>query len=127
MVWRETPRAVTPCGGLRVFLAFLQRIGYGRQVSAHLPVQLESPNAIDPAQTYTALLIAVGAGARRFAHTSLLRADRALHVLLGLKRFPTDGTCSSALARGWWGGGTSRWGPGKWRACRSGCRVTVSP
>lgn len=31
-------------------------------------------------------------GARRFAHTSWLRRDRALHALFGLKRFPTDDT-----------------------------------
>jgi hypothetical protein len=82
-----------------VFIAFLQRIGYGRQVSEHLPVHLESPNAIDPAQTYTAFLISVVAGARRFAHTSLLRADRALHSVLGMKRFPTDGTIRNLFKR----------------------------
>jgi hypothetical protein len=99
VVLRETPRAVTPFGGLSVFIAFLQRIGYGRQVSEHLPVHLESPNAIDPAQTYTAFLISVVAGARRFAHTSLLRADRALHAVLGMKRFPTDGTIRNLFKR----------------------------
>ena len=30
-------------------------------------------------------------GARRFAHVSLLRGDRALHALLGMTRFPTEG------------------------------------
>ena len=99
VVLRETPRAVTPFGGMSVFLAFLQKIGYRGQVSAHLPVQLESPNAIDPAQTYTAFLISVVAGARRFAHTSLLRADRALHALLGIQRFPTDGTIRNLFKR----------------------------
>ena len=99
VVLRETPRAVTPFGGVSVFIAFLQRVGYGRQVSEHLPVHLKSPNAIDPAQTYTAFLISVVAGARRFAHTSLLRADRALHSVLGMKRFPTDGTIRNLFKR----------------------------
>ena len=99
VVWRETPRAVTPCGGLRVFLELPQKIGYRRQVSQHLPVPLESPNALDPAQTYTALLISVVAGARRFAHTSRLRADRALPAVLGRKRFPTDGTIRNLFKR----------------------------
>ena len=62
-------------------------------------MHLESPNAIDPAQTFTAFLISVVAGARRFAHTSLLRADRALHALLGMKRFPTDGTIRNLFKR----------------------------
>ncbi len=99
VILRETPRAVTPFGGMSVFIAFLQRIGYSQQVSEHLPVHLQSPNAIDPAQTYTAFLISVVAGARRFAHTSLLRADRALHAVLGMKRFPTDGTIRNLFKR----------------------------
>jgi hypothetical protein len=99
VVLRETPRAVTRFGGLSVFIAFLQKISYRQQVSEHLPVHLASPNAIDPAQTYTAFLISVVAGARRFAHTSLLRADRALHALLGRKRFPTDGTIRNLFKR----------------------------
>jgi hypothetical protein len=28
----------------------------------------------------------------RFAHTNQLRSDRALHALLGMKRFPSDDT-----------------------------------
>ena len=42
----ETPRAVTPFGGLASFVGFLEQIGYARQVQAHLPWQLTSPNAI---------------------------------------------------------------------------------
>jgi hypothetical protein len=82
-----------------VFIAFLQKIGYRQQVSEHLPVHLKSPNAIDPAQTFTAFLISVVAGARRFAHTSLLRADHALHAVLGMKRFPTDSTIRNLFKR----------------------------
>ena len=64
-----------------------------------LPVHLSSPNAIAPGETYTAFLMSVVAGARRFAHSSLLRADRALHTLLGMKRFPTDGTIRNLFKR----------------------------
>jgi hypothetical protein len=99
VVLRQTPRAVTPFGGLSVFIEFLGKIGYGQQVSAHLPVHLQSPNAIDPSQTFTAFLISVVAGARRFAHTALLRADRALHALLGIPRFPTDDTIRNLFKR----------------------------
>jgi hypothetical protein len=96
---RETPGAVTPFGGLSVFIEFLQKIGYRQQVSECMPVHLESPNAIDPGETYTVFLISVLAGARRFAHASLLRADRASHALLGTKRFPTDGTIRNLFKR----------------------------
>jgi len=99
VVLRQTPRAVTPFGGLSVFIEFLGKIGYAQQVSEHLPVHLQSPNAIAPGETFTAFLMAVVVGARRFAHTSLLRADRALHALLGMKRFPTDGTIRNLFKR----------------------------
>ena len=84
----ETPRAVTPFGGLASFIAFLDQIGYARQLQLHLPWQLTSPNAIPLGHTLTAFLIGVVVGARRFAHTELARADRALHALLGLARWP---------------------------------------
>jgi len=99
VVLRETPRAVTPLGGLGVFIEFLQKVGYRQQVRRHLPVHLVSPNAIPPGETFTAFLISVLAGARRFAHTSLVRADRALHAVLGMKRFPTDGTIRNLFKR----------------------------
>ena len=97
---RQTKRAVTPFGGLCVFFEFLRKVGYGQAVSEAMPFRLKSPNAIDPAQTFTAFLISVLAGARRFAHSSLLRADRALQALaeimgdvsvedaVGTKRWP---------------------------------------
>ena len=75
---RETQRAVTPFGGLVVFFEFLRQVGYVEVVNRCLPFRLASPNALDPAQTFTAFLLAVLAGARRFAHASLLRADTAL-------------------------------------------------
>jgi hypothetical protein len=40
---RETPRAVTPFGGLVVFFEFLQQVGYGEAVRQHLPFRLTSP------------------------------------------------------------------------------------
>jgi len=99
VVLRQTPRAVTPFGGLSVFIEFLGKIGFAQQISEHLPVHLNSPNAIDPAQTLTAFLMSVVVGARRFAHTTLLRADRALHALLGMKRFPSDDTIRNLFKR----------------------------
>ena len=58
-----------------------------------------SPNSIPPAQTYVAFLISVAAGARRFAQTSWLRGDRALHGLLGINRFPSDDTIRNLFLR----------------------------
>lgn len=39
-----------------------------------------------------AFLVSVLVGARRFAHSALLRGDKALHALPGIERFPTDDT-----------------------------------
>jgi hypothetical protein len=99
VILRQTARAVTPFGGLSVWVEFLGKIGYRQQVREHMPVHLRSPNAIAPEETFTAFLIAVLAGARRFAHTALLRADGALHALLGMKRFPTDDTIRNLFKR----------------------------
>jgi len=87
---RETQRAVSPFDGLVVFFESLRQVGYREAVSKHLPFRFTSPNAIDPVETFSAFLLSVRAGARRFAHTSLLRADLALQALLGISRFPGD-------------------------------------
>ena len=92
VILRETARPVTPFGGLVVLAEFLRTIQFPATVQAALPFTLTSPNAIPPAETFTAFVVAVVAGAQRFAHTQLLRMDHALHAVLGLTRFPGDDT-----------------------------------
>ena len=75
MVVRETKRAVTPWGGIVLLVQFLKEIRYVEALEKAMPIQMNSPNAIAPAHTFTAFLIAVAAGAR-FAHAGLLRTDR---------------------------------------------------
>jgi len=70
----------------------LQRIATGK-------IRLKSPNAISAGETFTAFLVSVVAGARRFAHTARLRADEALHTLLGMTRFPSDDTIRNLFKR----------------------------
>lgn len=95
----QTPRAVTPFGGLASFIAFLQQCGFAQQVEKHMPWQLSSPNAIPLAHTLTAFLIGVITGARRFAHTEWARADRGLHALLGIGRWPGADTVRGLFHR----------------------------
>lgn len=57
-----------------------------------MPFRFPSPNQIEPTVTLSAFLIAVLAGAKRIAHTGLLRCDRASHTLLSMPRFPVDDT-----------------------------------
>ena len=99
LILRETQRAVTPFGGIAAFIFFLDKIGFVEAVRQHMPIRWRSPNQIDPSSTFTAFLISVLAGARRFAHASLLRGDRALQALLGLERFPTDDTIRNLFRR----------------------------
>jgi Transposase DDE domain group 1 len=99
LILRETQRAVTPFGGIAVFVSFLDKIGFVTAVRQHMPIRWKSPNHIDPASTFTAFLVSVLVGARRFAHASLLRGDRALHALLGMDRFPTDDTIRNLFRR----------------------------
>jgi hypothetical protein len=99
LILRETQRAVTPFGGIAVFISFLEKIGFVKTIRQHMPIVWRSPNQIDPSFTFTAFLVSVLLGARRFAHASWLRGDRALHALLGLDRFPTDDTIRNLFRR----------------------------
>jgi hypothetical protein len=100
LILDETPKAITPFGGLASFLAFLGQIGYAERLKAALPFAAPaSNNAIPLAHTFTAFLTAVVTGARRFAHTQWLRADHALHAMLGLERFPSDDTIRNFFLR----------------------------
>jgi Transposase DDE domain group 1 len=99
LIVRETQRAVTPFGGMVVFLEFLQRIDLVGRIRKHMPVRWRSHNQIDPSTTLIAFLIAVVVGARRFVHANWLRGDRALHALLGVTRFPSDDTIRKLFRR----------------------------
>src|SRR5512137_3058350 len=96
----ETPKAITPFGGLASFLAFLGQMGFAQAVAQRLPFAAPtSNNAIPLAHTLTAFIVSVVVGARRFAHCQWLRADQVLHAMLGLERFPGDDTIRNFFAR----------------------------
>jgi hypothetical protein len=99
LILRETKRAVTPFGGIAVFICYLSRIDLAGRVRQWMPVIWHSPNQIDPTHTFTAFLVAVLTGAKRFAHTQWLRSDIALRALLGIQRFPTDDTIRNLFRR----------------------------
>ena len=100
LVLDETPKAISPFGGLASFISFLGQIGLARQVRQHLPfAELTSNNALPLAHSLTAFLMAVVVGAQRFAHCEWLRADGVLHARLGLARFPSDDTIRNFFLR----------------------------
>jgi hypothetical protein len=92
LILRETKRAVTPFGGVAVFISFLRKIDLVGQLRQHMPIRWKSHNQIEPTATFLAFLSAALVGAKRFAHTAVLRGDQALQALLGMNRFPTDDT-----------------------------------
>jgi hypothetical protein len=100
LVLDETPKAVTPFGGMASFISFLGSIGFAPEVQRHLPfAEPASNNAIPLAHCLTAFLMSVVAGAQRFAHCQWLRADGVLHTMLGLARFPGDDTIRNFFLR----------------------------
>ena len=100
LVLGETPKAITPFGGLASFIAFLGQSGYVEQLEMALPFPAPtSNNAIALTHTFTAFMTSVVTGARRFAHTQWLRADHALHAMLGMERFPGDDTIRNFFLR----------------------------
>lgn len=93
LVLDETPKAISPFGGLASFIAFLGQIGFAPEVQRHLPFpEPTSNNALPLAHCLSAFLMSVVVGAQRFAHCQWLRADHVLHALLGVERFPGDDT-----------------------------------
>jgi len=100
LVLDETPKAISPFGGLASFISFLGQIGFAGAVQRHLPfAEPTSNNAIPLAHSLIAFLMSVVVGARRFAHCEWLRADRVLHAMLGLARFPSDDTIRNFFLR----------------------------
>jgi hypothetical protein len=100
LVLGETPKAISPFGGLASFIAFLGQIGFAPEVQRHLPfAEPTSHNAIPLAHCLTAFLMSVVVGAQRFAHCQWLRADHVLHALLGVERFPGDDTIRNFFLR----------------------------
>lgn len=100
LVLDETPKAISPFGGLASFLSFLGQIGFARQVQQQMPfAEPVSNNAIPLAHSLTAFLMSVVVGAQRFAHCEWLRADKVLHAMLGLERFPSDDTIRNFFLR----------------------------
>jgi hypothetical protein len=100
LILDETPKAISPFGGLASFISFLGQIGFARQVQQHLPfAEPISNNAIPLPHSLAAFMLSVVCGAQRFAHCEWLRADRVLHAMLGLGRFPSDDTIRNFFRR----------------------------
>jgi len=47
-------RAVTPFGGIAVFISFLAQVGFVEALRQHMPIRWKSPNHIDPSTSHRA-------------------------------------------------------------------------
>ncbi len=94
-----TDKPVTAFGGLALFIAFAQRIGLAETLQAALPFTVTSPNATPPHQILLAFFAGVLAGARRFAHLAVLRADEPIRQLFALRRFSSTATFTRFFRR----------------------------
>ena len=96
----QTPRAVTPFGGLASFIAFLDQIGYAQKVRAHLPWQLTSPNAIPLDAHVDGVCDRRDRRGAPFCATRRWRGPTGhLHALLGLERWPGADTVRGLFHR----------------------------
>lgn len=98
-VLRETTRPVTPFGGLAVLLELMGKMKVVEAVRERLPFTYRSNNALPPEQILLGFWLGVVAGARRFSQLQMLRADRALQALCGVRAFPTDDTVRNFFRR----------------------------
>jgi len=101
-ILRSTPRPVTPFGGLIVLIEFWRALRLPDALRSLMPFEYHSPNSIGPVNILLAFWLSVTAGARRFSHANLLRADLALRALLGWSRWPSDDAIRSFFARFKW-------------------------
>ena len=99
LILRETQRAVTPFGGIAVFISFLDKIGFVEAVRQHMPIRWQSPNHIDPTSPSRHSWCRCWWGPDASLMPVCLRGDRALHALLGMTRFPTDDTIRNLFRR----------------------------
>jgi hypothetical protein len=97
--FRGTSKPITPFGGLISLVEFFGKLRLTDAIQEFMPLKLNSPNAIPPAHTLTAFFFSVIVGASRFAHSDWLRADKALHAMLGFDRFPGTDTIRNFFSR----------------------------
>ncbi|MEI7775993.1 MAG: IS1380 family transposase [Verrucomicrobiota bacterium] len=112
--FRGTSKPITPFGGLISLVEFFGKIRLTNAIQEFMPFRLSSPNSIPPAHTLLAFFFSAIVGASRFAHTDWLRADKALHAMLGIPRFPGTDTIRNLFSRFTQGAIESFWRP-LWR------------
>jgi DNA-directed RNA polymerase subunit N (RpoN/RPB10) len=79
-------------GGLALMSAYLQRIGWRKQLAAVLPQAPRSPNAFAPVDVALGFMAGVWCGADKFSRVGHLAADPLLPEVLGTEALPSQPT-----------------------------------
>jgi hypothetical protein len=97
---QETDRALTPFGGIVVFLEFSPQDWIGEE-GERMYARDASLSQLDPARPNLHRLLDFGGGGCAAVCPDQLaaRGDRALHALLGMDRFPSDDTIRNLFLR----------------------------
>jgi len=97
--WVFTDRPVTAWGGLRLMKEMLMRMGLREELKrCGLPVA-QSNRGYDPEEMIESFLVCIWAGGVRFAHTQLVRFDKALCEIFGWKQVASVSTFTRFFRR----------------------------
>ncbi len=82
--------AMTPLGQLPFFIDFLKTAGLFDAFVADCPLRYESPNAPKKRDVLGTAMLAMLAGAKRYAHIAGVRGDAVLPELLGMTKVVSE-------------------------------------
>jgi len=88
-----TRKPITAWGGLALFAAFCETVGFRAALDGALAcLGRVSPNALPASDHFLAFVVGVLTGASRFLHLERLRADAPLRDMFGIRRFCAPST-----------------------------------
>lgn len=80
------PDRLTPYGGVAAWSHYLEKLGVVKDLAQRFPGSRTSPNATPVGDIVQAFMFNCLMGGRRFAHARRLQDDRAVAVVLGMKK-----------------------------------------
>ena len=83
---KATNDRLTPYGGAAAWSHYLEKVGIVADLAQRFPLARTSPNATPVADVLQAFMFNCLMGGRRFAHARRLQDDRAVAVILGMKK-----------------------------------------
>ena len=79
----RTAEALTPCGGLAAWSAFVRRLGIIERLAERYPGRRTSPNAAPVREVLHSFMVTVLIEGRRFSHVGWVRDDPGVALCWG--------------------------------------------